>query len=202
MKIISKFKDYYDYLQGVYGIDDLLVLDRRSNSILIKPFVMGDELISYSFAICNHIYIVRTYKGKIYQTLDETNDLNKILFKDNEEQVNRSDKWWWGVKRTEVIRISQEDWNKRNTNTDINIRLRQPILVSRNERPKDEDWGTSIILSDFKLIKALPAHDIFTQISSFLAWLKDNPEIPNKQSNEEKLLSHGFDKKKSFRHRK
>ena len=136
------------------------------------------------------------------ETLDETNDLNKILFKDNEEQVNRSDKWWWGVKRTEVIRISQEDWNKRNTNTDINIRLRQPILVSRNERPKDEDWGTSIILSDFKLIKALPAHDIFTQISSFLAWLKDNPEIPNKQSNEEKLLSHGFDKKKSFRHRK
>jgi hypothetical protein len=27
MKIISKIKDYYDYLQGIYGIDEKLVLD-------------------------------------------------------------------------------------------------------------------------------------------------------------------------------
>lgn len=30
MKIISKYKDYYDYLIGVYGEDPLLMLDRRS----------------------------------------------------------------------------------------------------------------------------------------------------------------------------
>lgn len=29
MKIISKYKDYYDYLTGIYGIDNNLVLDRR-----------------------------------------------------------------------------------------------------------------------------------------------------------------------------
>ena len=28
MKIISKYKDYYDYLQGIYGIDNNLILDR------------------------------------------------------------------------------------------------------------------------------------------------------------------------------
>lgn len=31
MKIISKFKDYYDHLAGIYGEDPLLVLDRRAN---------------------------------------------------------------------------------------------------------------------------------------------------------------------------
>ena len=30
MKIISKFKDFYDYLTGVYGVDPKLVLDRRN----------------------------------------------------------------------------------------------------------------------------------------------------------------------------
>lgn len=28
MRIISKFKDYYDYLQGIYGVDEKLILDR------------------------------------------------------------------------------------------------------------------------------------------------------------------------------
>ena len=27
MKIISKYKDYYDYLQGIYGVDEKLILD-------------------------------------------------------------------------------------------------------------------------------------------------------------------------------
>ena len=32
MKIISKFKDYYDYLQGVWGMDEKLALDRTDYS--------------------------------------------------------------------------------------------------------------------------------------------------------------------------
>ena len=29
MRIIDNKKDYYDYLSGVYGIDNLIVYDRR-----------------------------------------------------------------------------------------------------------------------------------------------------------------------------
>ncbi len=32
MKIISKYKDYYDYLQGIYGVDEKLILDRTTES--------------------------------------------------------------------------------------------------------------------------------------------------------------------------
>ena len=31
MKIISKYKDYYDFYVGIYGEDPLLVLDRTKN---------------------------------------------------------------------------------------------------------------------------------------------------------------------------
>ena len=33
MKIISKFKDYYDYLSGIYGVDPKLVLDRTKGKV-------------------------------------------------------------------------------------------------------------------------------------------------------------------------
>ena len=36
MKIIDNKKDYYDYLSGIYGIDDLIVYDRRDSTVL-KP---------------------------------------------------------------------------------------------------------------------------------------------------------------------
>jgi len=31
MKIIDNKKDYYDYLSGIYGIDNLIVYDRRGS---------------------------------------------------------------------------------------------------------------------------------------------------------------------------
>jgi hypothetical protein len=57
-------------------------------------------------------------------------------------------------------------------------------------------------LTDFGLAKYVPADEMYQKVYAFISYLKDHPEIPNKQTNEEKLLSHGFDKKISFRHRK
>lgn len=39
MRIISKrgIKDYYDYLQGTYGIDPLVVYDRRECNVIDPP---------------------------------------------------------------------------------------------------------------------------------------------------------------------
>lgn len=34
MKIIDRYKDYYDYLSGIYGIDELVIFDRRENFVL------------------------------------------------------------------------------------------------------------------------------------------------------------------------
>jgi hypothetical protein len=35
MKIISKHKDYYDYFQGIYGVDKMKILDRGDQKIHI-----------------------------------------------------------------------------------------------------------------------------------------------------------------------
>lgn len=41
MKIIDNKKDYYDYLSGVYGIDNLAVYDRRGSSVLSSSLEMA-----------------------------------------------------------------------------------------------------------------------------------------------------------------
>ena len=48
MKIISKYKDYYDYLSGIYGEDPLKILDRRE----VDP---SDNIRTIVF--CDKIYI-------------------------------------------------------------------------------------------------------------------------------------------------
>lgn len=204
MKIISKFKDYYDYLQGIYGIDDLLTFDRRSDDSLVKlDQTKIDEVQTFTFAIAGTLYVIHCYKGSYYASREDVNNLNKILHKDELTQIDDNNSRRWYFRDKEPIHYTQEGWDKITRKTDVNHKLRKPVLVIVGDySSKIDGWSDSVVLSDFKLIKALSAHDAFVNISSFLAWLNDHPEIPNKQTNEEKLLSHGFDKKKSFRHRK
>jgi hypothetical protein len=42
MRIISKFKDYYDYIQGIYGVDEKLILDRTT--FYKMPYVPTDYI--------------------------------------------------------------------------------------------------------------------------------------------------------------
>jgi len=55
MKIISKYKDYYDFLQGTFGIDEKLILDRtKFHKIELSDYdkitlVIGDLVIEGLF---------------------------------------------------------------------------------------------------------------------------------------------------------
>ena len=49
MKIIDNKKDYYDYLSGVYGIDNLIVYDRRG-SVPINPDCISLKGAEYCFS--------------------------------------------------------------------------------------------------------------------------------------------------------
>lgn len=51
MKIISKHKDYYDYMCHIHGVDNKLVLDRR------------DSDYTDSFLLYNRDKLVASYQG-------------------------------------------------------------------------------------------------------------------------------------------
>ncbi|MGB1316171.1 MAG: hypothetical protein ACPG4Y_09130 [Chitinophagales bacterium] len=196
MKIISKYKDYYDYLQGIFGIDNYKIYKRdkifKEHEFDLKFEDFKDRYLVphffYSFAINNTIYVmVKTKKGIF--------PLSKKLLKSL-----KYDKY-------EIRNILNLDKRK----TDINKEHRKPIIIGNESRTYyryssliNINWKTENdpYLKSFSFHKVLSAQEIYIEIDSFLGWMKDNPEIPNKQTNAEKLLAKGFDKKISFRHRK
>jgi hypothetical protein len=202
MKIISKWKDYYDYLQGVYGIDPLMVYDRRGDTA--RPDIPSDTLYMWDFAICNKEYLVYEYKGKFYNTPEQYIELNSILKADNKERLTVRKKDYYVRTPIETLENAQEKWKRDNeVPTDANKKYRQPVLVRSSYARLREDVKWKVPhLELYGFASFYPAEKIYQEISSFLGWLRDYPEIPNKQTDTEKLVSHGFDKKVSFRHRK
>ena len=204
MKIISKYKDYYDYLTGVYGIDEKIVYDRRFSRVITPDDMSSDNItpVNASFSICNSRFDFWRYKGKWYHTPEELDEMSRLYDSDR------------GLKR----RVYGNRWERSIHNhssekvryTDANIKARQPVLISGGILFFDSEVYKSKagvayavpILKDFPIPKYLDAETIYKAITEFMGWLKDNPEIPNKQTNEEKIVSHGFDLKDSFRPKK
>jgi hypothetical protein len=86
--------------------------------------------------------------------------------------------------------------------TNVNARLRQPILLCdmHSKRDVSKEHGAFIPnLSEYGIPSIIDSHRIYQQIVAFLGWLKDNPVPPDNQTDKDKVVSHGFDLKNSFR---
>lgn len=197
MKIISKYKDYYDYLTGIYGIDEKLILDRREKEAYLLPSIGKITLYIAGYIIEGLIkengqfvygqylkkYIVDKYKTRCWQK-----------------------KWRWLSTHMErnydksyhVKYKNDEDWyyleplkDLENTNKIHNC----PILLKINNKfykyPK---------LDKLNLSKFILAKNIYQWLSEWLSNQitekeKEIKELPDSF----KIENKGFDKKKSFR---
>lgn len=176
MKIISKFKDYYDHQVAAQGYDETRVYDRRNNPPwhTIDPYMDGSFLI----AIAGIYHPVVRRGNKFYHTREEAKQDN-IPFDRSDVLVYQGDK------------------------TDINAIHRQPVLCVSDRHTWKVDERHMVFgiprLEDFGFPARIPPEEMYRIIYDFLGWLKDNPPPPDKQTDKEKVVAHGFDLKKSFR---
>lgn len=209
MKIIAKEKDYYDYLQGVYGVDEKLVYDRR-NGHALQFFEKKNGKVFYVF-VNGKSYCAVYYNGKFrydFESIVKTYEEYLVIRNLNSNCWSSS----WSIDLWS--QLNSFDWKLGNQiskrvedlikpiNSDINKKLRQPVLVSEKKYPKENQAHIPLTLKQFDFGGKLNAQDVYIEISNFLGWCADNPPIPDKQTDKEKVLSHGFDLKTSFRHRK
>ena len=182
MKIISRHKDYYDKCIGYFGRDETRVYDRRISTSLIpeKERMIGKYPLCNSreyfdvihFHICGKIRIVLYTNNKFYFNNDEIKEV-----------------------RVKYSIYNYADFSRNGSGTDLNYKYQQPVLIR-------DYMGGKVgipILSEFGFPSHIPAEEMYMDIYNYLGYLKDNPPIQNNQSNIEKVLSHGFDKKRSFR---
>lgn len=195
MKIISKIKDYYDYLQGIYGIDEKLILD-RSDFIYETRIPKENDLIR--FYICGYI-VEGVFKDGYWRYGDEL----KKYHKKNVFNQNKYENYYFiECDKNRTLRFLKEPFKIVDDNKNPNILLDSPILQQLHA--SNYNWHSEIelhnnykpILREYNLSKVFSAETIWLMLYDFLSRDKN---IKNLQTDKEKIISFGFDIKTSFR---
>ena len=203
MKIISKYKDYYDYLQGIYGIDEKLILDRTKGTT--KMFPKHDGL--HILVICGKILQFFCLNNKFY--------FGKEIAKFNED--NELNKWslWKGPKPIYVV---NPNTNPKNTHFFTKIHYPELSEDTYNLYPELKEiskncpiflyhsnsktiWVEFPSLLELGASKLIDPIDIWILLSEWLGQrvTEKEPEVPV-GDDKVRILSAGFDLKTSFRH--
>ena len=224
MKIIDNKKDYYDYLAGVLGVDDLVVYDRRGSVVLNSERTL--------------VHGMNVYFGQkpIYfdKPLTEKQDWHlKSIVKQREAEVakHRFGKTWkegdiyhlvlevgYTHYRFEVERWLEEN-NRENAHVeyhlidtlkDVHKRYSDvplciiPCSAQYSRWTHEERWKElngrveNPILAGTFIPGMIPPTDIWNALYEYLSSLRDKP-FTDSRSDIQKLESAGFDKKTSFR---
>ena len=194
MKIISKYKEYYDYLvHSKYGMDKAVVLDRR------KGFVLGDyELNTHNsktykiikLAICGFIYTAVVDHKKSIKWCHNIEGCGKWI---NDYIAGHK---FYAVN---TYGATYDKVDLKPVATDINNELNCPIvLVSGYDNQRQECYP---MLSNLNISSIISPDEMYINIYNWLSKQKDINHVDSR-SDKQKVESHGFDDKKSFRHRK
>lgn len=227
MKIIDNKKDYYDYLASFYGIDELIIFDRRG-SVVLNTECGSLKGMDYYFS--QKILSDKPLSNKHYWNL---NSIAKIREAENARHLYS--KTWkegdvyhfilevgYSHYRFEVERWIEDNKDKfahvETTLIDVvkNVRERYsevPICLvpcqtqflhwSHEERWKEDKRSLihrveNPILAGTFITKIIAPSDIWQALYEYLSSLRDKP-FTDTRSDVQKLESAGFDKKTSFR---
>jgi len=211
MKIVDNRKDFYDYTVGEYGIDDLIVFDRRKAVVIktdVKPetykdylfsTIKGDkdnyqkEEIDYSFGYRKKMKVKR---GTYYRFALKTGRhfyhflVERYLIDDTTVHVN-----------TQLIKEEDNDILYPDLLLAI-IPYKNYFYHSFRQLDMFDVYEDQIIdlpiLKDTVIPKLVSAKEVFLNISSYISSKKE-VKIEDNRSDILKLESAGFDKIVSFR---
>ena len=200
MKIIDNKKDYYDYLMGIYGIDEKIVYDRRTSITKDYFFKSNGYEFEQGKTPLDNAYEMILRVGNMQYVFSRNKDTN---FKWVMPKISYRGYYRGYMQQVETInnprRISDEELEEMKDN-DCPIVLK---LYYSDKRAYWYDRGGIVIknpiLSTFGVIpKFIPANEIWENVYDFISH-KNDKKIVDNRTDVEKLESHGFDKRTSFR---
>lgn len=222
MIIIDKQKEYYDYIQSIYGIDKDIVLDRRNAYETYNGKLIPDDyLISrYDRDYCNY-YIVEV--GTLQFIL-------KASYKENETYSIVAPSNRYIIDNVELIRAFESDIqiiekqkNTKSTEWFKNHYNRKPEDVTTNSPTNFYHMNSLYINHKYDTITfddivkgacRVNVNDEYVRLNEFSGFIlsesaynaiynflikKKEPVVVDNRTDVQKLESKGFDKKTSFR---
>lgn len=191
MKIISKYKEEYDFLMGVYGVDPLIVLDRSSGMIVNIPSdVMHFCLIIGGYTIEGFYMNQRFYYGNDLAMIGKRPTRKHALCTKSHYLIDI------GKHTYRVSDVVVKDAGGSNMAEECPILFSQFLprrhsLYSFTKYPR---------LSDFKLFSYMSPDKVYHMISDYISNMVDEKQaVITTITNSNKIISKGFDLKTSFR---
>lgn len=184
MLIKSNFKDYYDFLQGKYGVDTKVVYERvqeiaRYMNWVKQGHVPHHKTSPYSsvrIAFCGVMYPMWFINGEMHTPFEARELHSSKIPKD----------FLWAHKGT--LGYCKEYKEPTNLNDKYNC----PVILL--------GWMSEVVknarLSDYNFGRFVEPEEAYTKIYDFLI---REPVIKDNRTDVEKVVSAGFDKKTSFR---
>lgn len=228
MLIIDNKKDYYDHISSIYGVDKKIVYKRHSQSLskLSFPCVLNNAY--FFLEICNTWYILRvdvhplkvgvrnTFSSFQYENIA---DISLVCQRDIEDKDKLGDV-------ATLVAIQNQfsvyhrfpsyivkhviDHGAGDENIDYDDMFR---VMFSTQTPTEITGMTGVLrrhefinhyriddplLRDLNFGKFIPPEEMFVKIQNYISSkIKDGVET--NMSDEQKLESHGFSKKRSFR---
>ena len=237
MKIISKFKDFYDYKVAKYGMDEKLIYTRVTKNFRNSPrlFSINKTQPDYNNKILfvgDKIVLIFKTEEKLYTQFD-LEDIELLKAKSSNVRIKN---FFYHMKDSELTFL---DGNTIVVNSIVDVDLYEMLQMSRktfynffikNEKDllnideEDNFLNEPIVLIEF--LENVKDHDkrrnvsvykrtynpnlkelglyfdedfVWQSLVEFLSNKRSEKEISPEVSNENKILSKGFDLKTSFR---
>lgn len=224
MKIISNFKDYYDFVAHTYGGGDPLNVWVRKDT-LNPPFVGANFTTFDTFKVKDTGLYRKSWEkkgeswgwqmgfcvlnGKAYPTvrkstssgLQTTYEPWKILKANHpfvDFYLNHKSTRYSNLRAKEQV----ESWLSPKESAqliEVSRQVKQPTFIMLD---RDSVYGELPRLGELGFAALFSPEQIYQNLSQFVGnYLRDSPDVnpPLTVSNRDRILQHGFDPKKSFR---
>lgn len=217
MKIISQFKDYYDYVAHQYGGGDPKIVYHR------KRFTEPDNFGSYPDLVfdklktvpdrfpnyqSDYIYRWLAICGKIYLIFRKAFDFKNREFRLVSENAD-PDLWKYLIKKSNYSFLTQKrtDWLgfESQRALELSKQLRAPIFTFNSSNSISYIQSEIPILAKYGFASFLSPEQLYQDIAYFMGnTINESPDLmpSSVMSDKERILQHGFDLQQSFRHRK
>ncbi len=201
MRILDKNKDFYDYLQD-YESD--IVFDRRGSHILINEELniwslyyrykseFTDKYFLLQIGYTNWLILAKATKigdsGNGYFTVEDYSLELVEMWKDYNKSVDF--KFGEISSKFSIEYLYSKKWEHKKFIDDVKL--------GNFEYKNNLAEKSPIVLSKTKLPSILNAQDVYLAIEEWLSHKKDDV-AHDSMTDKEKIVSHGFDTKVSFR---
>lgn len=209
MKIKSNFKDYYDFVAHQFGGGDPRVIYNR---IKLSNDKFGFDVDSIGGIInspsiktnINSMVFLKTkwliITGRYFLLVEITNKINKWeLYNELKHGYFDKSKWYHDVDIKSIL------GKESNSLIQLSKIVKSPVFcIEGLYRDNIRIESNAPILNYFGIPAILDPYQLYQDLEYFIGnTMNDNPDIlpPVETSNNDRIVSHGFDLKKSFRHR-